>query len=200
MLDWLEKQSEKDSARSRSLRTKDIIRNLCTGRLGLETQPFWQCSKTTPLERKSTLQDEVWNPEEERRRAKSIKLKVPDEVEPSKSDLEEWSPAAGAFCISLLLRPIKRERLFCTELIISRLQTSCLLFQFLLVPWFALQQRSRDSIHFPAGSGCPAPSQPLWVVRSAHSLGSALHQRYIFHLLHHFHHPSFSLAGLAVVS
>ena len=57
-----------------SLRTKDTIGNLCTGRQGLGTSHFQQWSKSTPREKRTMIQDEVRNLEEEGRRAKSIEL------------------------------------------------------------------------------------------------------------------------------
>jgi len=57
-----------------SLMTKDIIRNPCTGRQGLGTAHFQQWSKYTPQEKRTMIQDEVRNLEEEGRRAISIEL------------------------------------------------------------------------------------------------------------------------------
>lgn len=57
-----------------SLMTKDIIGNPCIGRQGLGTAYFQQWSKSTPREKRTMIQDEVRNLEEEARRAKSIEL------------------------------------------------------------------------------------------------------------------------------
>lgn len=48
-----------------SLRTKETIGNPCTGRQGLGTSHFQQWAKSTPKEKRSMIQDEVRNLEEE---------------------------------------------------------------------------------------------------------------------------------------
>ncbi len=102
-----------------SLRTKDLIRNPCTGRQGLGTAHFQQWSKSTTREKRTMIQDEVQNLEEEGQNPSSSQLKAPGRGANSPREQSHgvncggWSPSVYTFYSKQCLTPYQPQSI-CT--------------------------------------------------------------------------------------